>query len=284
MKTRMNNMIAAVRDWRLLAGYSKRKIIGKLGEKPVSVVEYKINVPESLGLCGKKMLFFSDLHYGSINLNVDSFYETLSGIDPAWIVFGGDLITYACHQEKAFGFLRELFEPFPKAAKIAVFGNWDRRRNRWYPASKWVDAYSEIGFNLLINERIELGGINFYGMDEPRIGNPEFNYDAINSEQLNCVVSHSVDPVVDAMPENNAQGKQLFLCGHSHGGQVRVPFFGALLTSTKYWKLFEYGHYYSKRQDIDLILTAGVGTTRLPFRLFCQPEIVLITFNNQTSL
>ena len=203
MKTRMNNMIAAVRDWRLLAGYSKRKIIGKLGEKPISVVEYKIKVPESLGLCGKKMLFFSDLHYGSIDLNVSSFHETLSEINPSWIVFGGDLITYACYQEKAFDFLRDLFEPFSQAAKIAVFGSWDRRRNRGYPASKWVDAYREIGFHLLINEKIELGKINFYGMDEPRIGNPEFDYDAMEQERFNCIVSHSVDPVVDAMPEND---------------------------------------------------------------------------------
>ena len=278
MKKYLSNFMTAAKNWELVSGYSNRKIVHQAGDYSLVVVEYEVAVGSVLGLNGKNLVFFSDMHFGSYAFHADVFQKILKEIKPSWAVFGGDLITYACYQDPAFSFLEKVFEPFPDTDKVAVYGNWDRRRVRWYPSSKWLDAYSDIGFHLLINENIELGGINFYGMDEPRIGSPEFNVKLLDVEKLNCIVSHSVDPVVDAMPNNNFDGKQLMLCGHSHGGQVRIPFFGAFLTSTKYWKLFEYGHYYFSGKDIDLIMTSGLGTTRLPFRIFCQPEIVVIKF------
>lgn len=278
MKKTLTNFLAVAKEWQCIAGYSKRKVLDKTGKQSVAVVEYDVEVPESFGLKEKRLLFFSDLHFGSVTLNPYAFRKVLHEIKPSWVVFGGDLITYACFQDEAFEFLEEVFEPFSDTAKVAVLGNWDRRRIRWYPNEKLLKAYRQIGFHLLVNERVELGGINFFGMDEPRIGSPYFNVKLLEEDKLNCIASHSVDPVVDAMPKNNFSGKQLFLCGHSHGGQIRLPFFGALITSTKYWKLFEYGHYHLPRKNIDLIASSGVGRTRLPFRLFCEPELVVINF------
>lgn len=283
MRNSISNFVTAARDWQRVAGYSDRKITDLSSKHPVALVEYDIAVPGKLQIEGKKLLFFSDLHFGSVELNPCLYRNILHDTKPSWVVFGGDLITYACTQKIAFQFLKEVFEPFEETSKVAVFGNWDRRRIRWYPSSKWVKAYRDIGFHLLVNEKIELEGINFYGMDEPRIGSPDFNVKLLVENKLNCIVSHSIDPVIDAMPDNDFSGTQLFLCGHSHGGQIRLPFFGALLTSTRYWKLFEYGHYYSRKKDVDLIMTSGIGKTRLPFRLFCQPELVIVNFKNKNG-
>ena len=280
MKIYMNNFVAAVRDWQRISGYSNRKIVGKTGSYAISLVEHEVKVSLQYGLQGKKILFFSDLHFGSVNFDLEAFSTMVAEINPDWIVFGGDLITYACFQEEAFAFLKEIFKAVPGVAKVAVYGNWDRRRKFWYPSSRWIDAYNKVGVHLLINENIELGGINFYGMDEPRIGSPEFNDKLFVAEKLNCIISHSIDPVMDLMPKDQFKGKQLFLCGHSHGGQIRFPFFGAVFTSTKYWKLFEYGHYYLPKKDIDLIMTSGIGTTRLPVRFCCEPEVVIVKFQN----
>lgn len=278
MKNYFKNMLAGMYDWQRIAGYPGKRVLNKLGQKTISIVEYKVGVNPEFGIQGRTMIFFSDLHFGSIPLDVDVFCEVFSDISPDWIVFGGDLITYACFQNDAFNFMKQIANSCPDAEKIAVLGNWDKRRNRWYPNSRWTEAYHELGFHLLVNQKVNLKGINFYGLDEPRIGTPEFDDTLLEEKEFNCVISHSVDPIIDTLPKHEFKDRQLILCGHSHGGQVRMPFFGAILTSSKYWKLFEYGHYHSPVNNADLIMTSGIGTTRLPFRIFCDSEIVVIKF------
>ena len=70
----------------------------------------------------------------------------------------------------------------------------------------------------------------------------------------------------------------LYLCGHTHGGQVRLPFYGALLTSSEQGKRFEMGHYRS--QDTHLYVSRGVGLEGLGaprVRFLCPPEITLVS-------
>jgi predicted MPP superfamily phosphohydrolase len=133
---------------------------------------------------------------------------------------------------------------------------------------------------LLVNESSSLGGITFHGLDEPRIGHPEMSrliHPHPFTGSFHCLVSHSVEPVVAAFPESFPF--QLSLCGHSHGGQIRIPGFGALLTSCRHWKRFEYGLYQHRACPSSMIVTAGIGCSRIPFRLFCQPEVVLVRFS-----
>lgn len=265
-----------MRDWQRVSGYSNRNVAERSDRDPVSVVEYHVEVSPESGLPGKRIVFFSDLHFGSRSFDGEKFCRIFADLKADWIVFGGDLITYACYQDEAFKFIKAAVSLSPDAAKVAVLGNWDKRRISWYPNSKWHEAYKNLGFHLLVNENINLNRINFYGLDEPRIGTPEFDIDMLDKTGFNCVISHSVDPIIDTMSSNEVNPKQLILCGHSHGGQVRLPFFGAVITSSRYWKLFEYGHYHSPVKNADLIMTSGLGTTRMPFRFGCDPEIVVI--------
>ena len=81
----------------------------------------------------------------------------------------------------------------------------------------------------------------------------------------------------DLMPQAAALGVDLYLAGHTHGGQWRVPGFGAILTSSRYWKRYEAGAY--READTTLYVSRGLGmegfgTPRA--RLFCPPEVVLI--------
>ena len=278
----IRNIFSTAGKWNRIAGYSDRKIIDS-SYRYLTFVEYTIYIPESLNLKNKKILFFSDLHYGTSNVDIEKIKSILLNIKPDWIVFGGDLITYACYQEDAFSFLKDVFADFQNIPKIAVYGNWDRRRNKWYPDSVWINEYKKAGFNLIINDNIQFDSINFYGLDEPKLGEPRLKIDKLCKNKFNCIVSHSVEPVIDTIHDIPASFKRLYLCGHSHGGQIRIPIFGAMVTSTKYWKLFEYGHYYSSIHDSNLIMTSGIGTTRIPFRLFCDSEAVIIKFADSPS-
>ena len=68
----------------------------------------------------------------------------------------------------------------------------------------------------------------------------------------------------------------LILAGHTHGGQVVLPFIGAILTGSKYKDKFLYG-----LKEIDgkkIITTKGIGVSILPLRFNCPPEIMVIEF------
>ena len=73
-----------------------------------------------------------------------------------------------------------------------------------------------------------------------------------------------------------AQKKEidLFLCGHTHGGQVRLPFYGALFTNSTRGKALEWGLY--SRGKTRIHVSKGIGMTGLPIRFLAKPEIALI--------
>jgi predicted MPP superfamily phosphohydrolase len=66
----------------------------------------------------------------------------------------------------------------------------------------------------------------------------------------------------------------LILAGHSHGGQVRLPFYGALMVPHGVGPC-ELGHY--ETPGVPLYVNAGIGTYRIPLRLNCRPEITVVT-------
>lgn len=82
----------------------------------------------------------------------------------------------------------------------------------------------------------------------------------------------------DLMPQAAALGVDLYLAGHTHGGQWRLPGFGAILTSSHYWKRYEAGHY--QQGGSQLYVSRGLGMEGFGApraRLFCPPEVVSVT-------
>jgi predicted MPP superfamily phosphohydrolase len=82
----------------------------------------------------------------------------------------------------------------------------------------------------------------------------------------------------ELMPQTVERGIDLYLCGHTHGGQVRLPFIGAIITISKLGRRYVMGHYHEGRTH--LYISRGVGFEGLGaprVRLFCPPEITLIT-------
>ena len=68
----------------------------------------------------------------------------------------------------------------------------------------------------------------------------------------------------------------LMLAGHTHGGQVVLPLWGPILIPTDYPKKFAHGMVEENGNRI--IVTKGIGTSILPIRFNCKPEIVVIHF------
>jgi len=88
----------------------------------------------------------------------------------------------------------------------------------------------------------------------------------------------------DLMPEAVTEGVDLYLAGHTHGGQIRLPLFGAILTSSRYWKRYERGCY--KQGRTTLYVSRGLGMEGMAaprVRFLCPPEIVCIDVEGNHS-
>ena len=73
-----------------------------------------------------------------------------------------------------------------------------------------------------------------------------------------------------------AENVDYYFCGHTHGGQVRIPFYGAFFTLSRYGKRFEMGLY--KIRNTTMYVTRGIGlegATPIKLRFNCPPEIVV---------
>lgn len=88
----------------------------------------------------------------------------------------------------------------------------------------------------------------------------------------------------ELMPQVQQYPVDLYLCGHTHGGQVRVPGYGAILTSSALGKQYEMGPYVEN--NTTLYISRGIGLEGLSaprMRLFCPPEIILFTLKGSNG-
>jgi predicted MPP superfamily phosphohydrolase len=100
--------------------------------------------------------------------------------------------------------------------------------------------------------------------------------DPAPGEALTVLLYHTPD----LMPQAATFGVDLYLAGHTHGGQWRLPVVGALLTSSTYWKRYEAGHYHEG--DTHLYVSRGLGMEGFGMpraRFLCPPEVVSISLS-----
>ncbi len=96
------------------------------------------------------------------------------------------------------------------------------------------------------------------------------------SNSMRVLLYHSPElmPLIQQYPID------LYLCGHTHGGQIRIPFYGAMITSSVLGKRYEMGPYVE--QNTTLYISRGIGLEGLSaprMRLLCPPEIILFTLS-----
>ena len=110
----------------------------------------------------------------------------------------------------------------------------------------------------------------------------------------------ALDDLMAVVPEGNASlllyhtpdlveaadrlGVDFYLAGHTHGGQIRLPFYGALITSSRFGKMYESGRY--ALEHTELYVSRGIGMEGLSMpraRFFCPPEVVLIHYGPEGS-
>lgn len=219
-----------------------------------------------LGLAGLgaplRLVHWSDLHGRDLSR------LRWPGPAPDVLAFTGDLVTTFADLGRAEATLCRLDEIWPSVrGRFAVTGNHDRRAAR--PAV--VALLQRAGYEVLANRGLLWGGIWWAGTDDPHRGRPDLAA-ALAGAPANrprIVLTHSPE----LFPQVVAAGADLALAGHTHGGQVRVPGVGALLTASRLGRRYTMGSYREGRTL--LYVNRGLGTVHLPVRLFCPPEVAV---------
>ncbi len=143
------------------------------------------------------------------------------------------------------------------------------------------DAMTDSGWLDLNNARgtLEVDGrtIELVGVDDPHIKRDRYadvSATANPDVALTLGVTHSPEPRV--LVPMAADGAQLILAGHTHGGQLRIPGYGALVTNCQLDRARARG--LSHFDDAWLHVSAGLGTSPFaPVRFACPPEATLLT-------
>lgn len=237
------------------------------------------DLPDSFD--GMRVVHFSDVHYG-FYYEKEPFAQlinTISSIQPDLILYTGDLfdgpvLPYA---EECVRILSRLAAPL---GKFAVPGNHDYYTGRTLA----MRAYRESGFQLLINRSVDIrrdgGSIAIVGLDDMLLGRPDMNaaFSGLDSSRFTLLLAHEPD----LADRTSAYRADLQLSGHSHGGQIRLPLIGDVLTPAGGRKYVQ-GLYELKNRDVRSFVytTRGVGTTHVPIRLLCRPELTVLTLRTR---
>jgi predicted MPP superfamily phosphohydrolase len=245
-----------------------------------------------------RILHLSDLHMMPSQRRKQAWVAALAGTDPDLVVVTGDNIA---DPTSVPGVLRAL-DPFLSLPGAFVFGSNDYRGPVWgnplryilpgereymqgvdLPTEDLRGAFLDAGWSDLNNARtiVKAGGrsIELVGVDDPHIDQDDYPSVAgpiSGGADLHIGVTHTpAARVLDAMA---ADGFALLLAGHTHGGQVCVPGYGALTTNCDLPHGMAKGLHRWPDSDAWLHVSAGLGThPTAPIRFACRPEASVLT-------
>lgn len=158
----------------------------------------------------------------------------------------------------------------PKHGIVAVLGNHDR----WNSALNCSRKFNENGIEMLINRWISIGGstasksLKLYGTDDYSTGIPE-TPESLDSSTI--IISHNPDFFAE-LGKDAVFG--LGLSGHTHGGQINLPLIGPIALNIQNPQLIQG---LASLNGSPIFVSRGVGTSGLPWRFNCPPEVNVIT-------
>lgn len=259
-----------------------------IGTTGLITKEYKIETKDiPMSFDGLKIVHFSDLHYlRVVNKNtLKKVVEEINLINPDIVFFTGDLIDKDFNitekeEKKLIEFLGSLKS---KYGKYTVIGNHDIKKeeellNRIYTNSDFTllqNTYDIIYSNT--NEKIFIGGTNTYSFDKADINKTMEYFQSNEDINYKIILSHEPD-YADTITKS--YDVDLILSGHSHNGQINIPFIKRLFLP--YGSRKHYEPYYNIN-NTDLYISSGIGESRINLRLFNRPSINFYRINKITD-
>lgn len=221
------------------------------------------------GAEGQRIVLLSDLHLvnratGAARLR--HIVDQVNALKPDLVLIAGDMI--AGHrpvdaQNGAPILAAELRRLSPKTGTVVVLGNHDH----WTNAALVTRTLRGVGIAVVENDAVRRGPFAIIGVGDDFSDHadlPKAQAAAKRVGGLAIYLTHSPD-VAPAIPAG------LILAGHTHCGQVVLPFFGPVNSVTRYGDRYQCG--IEREGPRTVIVTAGTGTSVLPLRFLAPPDL-----------
>lgn len=224
-------------------------------------------------LDGIRIAQLSDIHMGSFLSaeELSAAVDMANSFRPHLAVVTGDLITRDGDPLDAC--IRELGRLRAEAGLYGCLGNHEIYANC---EAYTVEQAARRGLRFLRGEartlrfgeaRLRLAGVDYQKMHSEYLPGAEGLQER---DAFQVLLSHNPD-VFDAAA---AQGWDLILAGHTHGGQVTVEYLNQHLNLARFFTPYVYGHY--EKEKSHLYVTRGIGTVGVPVRIGAAPEVALV--------
>lgn len=245
--------------------------------------EETLKIPNwSANLNGFKVVAISDIHGGSNHVTeekLQKIVEQANAQNPDLIVLLGDYVSQMRGQKNALKMPMETIAENLKGLQAkygvyAVIGNHDW----WYEDKKVRSELERAGIKVLENEvaQFKVGDetVWIWGIEDLWKNRkvPTSAFENITDKRNIIAITHNPDSLLRSPNEIS-----LMLAGHSHGGQVNFPFYGA-----KAW--VNDPRFMAGEAVVDgkhIFVTTGIGTSIVGFRFRVPPEIAVLTLQSQ---
>lgn len=250
--------------------------------------------PETFGGC--KFILISDLHnqvYGKDNKCI---FDKIKQEKPDYIIIAGDMMVRRVTEnfKKALAFMKEISKYCP-----VFYGNGnheqklkslDETRELYYQYIKELESYGIVHLEnktteiIRNNEKIYITGLElekefFSKRKRPKLTKEHLEeLIGIKKEGFQILIAHN--PMY--FKEYAEWGADVVMSGHVHGGIVRLPMLGGVISPELIFFPEYYGGIYSKNGS-KMVLSRGLGTHTIKIRVFNKPELVVINLRIETS-
>lgn len=218
-------------------------------------------------LKGLKVAFASDFHIKPYEkFRLQRIVKLINKQNADIVLLGGDFVN---GHDGSFTMpiehiSKELSKINPRP--YAVIGNHDG----WQGKEQIISSLEKNNIKVLMNENICFEKFCIAGVDDMQTGKPDITKALNGADMPVILLSHTPDIMPEVPYDVN-----LTLAGHLHGGQIRLN--GAITVPSAYGKKYANGFLNDKGKKV--YTTKGLGTSILPLRFNCFPEIVVINFN-----
>lgn len=236
----------------------------------IQVTHYTVPAPVRQPL---KIAHLTDLHTDGLHRNEQKLLALLQKESPDVIVITGDTLTGDSEYRDYLNTAPLLSRLHAPEGVWMVRGNWET----FHPRKDDKQIWQSMGVTLLVNQSAQIApNVWLVGVDEPWTGKPDL------AAALKDVPDKAYKIALFHSPRYFAQTAgqyQLALAGHSHGGQVRIPFLPPLWLPVGVGKFVE-GWF--EKDGSRMYVSRGIGMSTLPVRFDCRPELPIITLVPQT--
>jgi predicted MPP superfamily phosphohydrolase len=216
-----------------------------------------------------------DLHVGCPSVGLDRLADIvvrLNKMKADVVLLPGDFLTRSVGHYVPPREIAEVLQYLKAPRKFAALGNHD-----WYNDGRGMwKALEKAGIEVLENRAASCDSLGYKfwiaGLADCETSHPDLKktFALVNDDAPVLMMTHNPTAFLNK-PERAA----LTIAGHTHGGQVRLPLAGALHLPRNVPRKYDRG--YITEEGHDMFITQGIGTSLMPVRFNCPPEIVKLT-------